>query len=501
MKRKKHLFRVLIVCLVLFTLNVQAQGTKEKPNVIVILTDDQGFADVGFQNLPASLQVYTPNLDALAASGTVFKNGYSSYAVCGPSRAGLLTGRNPSRFGMEVNDVYVSTDEIIIPRAIEAQGYTSGAFGKWHVGNTPGTLPLDRGFDFYYGDIEKQKDYHMRIVSDPPCWTDGTRSPGENGRYITDAYTDQTITFIEDNKDNPFFAYVAYNAPHSPFLTTRQLLERVVAERPDWAPVYERMKLETRKWNGDNYNLGKYNTPDMDKEIRRLAYISMLLAADDGVGKIIQILDDNNLRENTLIFYLSDNGAGPDNSLGGINLPLRDGKNAVFDGGVRVPFVMSWPGVIEQGVDNNLIVSALDIFATTVELSGGQVPNDRVIDGVNLIPYLTGEQDGQPHEALFWRRSGFHALRSGDFKIWQASASPSLYDIQNEIEEQTNLAKKQPDLVEELVNLYEELIADLPEPLSNDMDGDGIKDISDRCLNTPKRESVDDEGCSASQRL
>lgn len=480
MKKLNILFCFLIF-LFLISLKAYCINT-DQPNVIVIVTDDQGYADAGFQNLPASSQVFTPNIDNLAQSGIVFKNAYVAVSTCSPSRASLLTGRSATRFGVEDNGRYADTTEVIIPKAIASQGYATGAFGKWHLGQCPGTTPTGRGFDHYYGDMEKNKDYFMSVVSDPPCWKDGTKSPGENGRYITDAYTDEAITFIENNKDKPFFAYVAYNAPHSPFKTTRQLLDRVVEARPEWAPVYERMKNETDKWNGDNYNFGKFKGTDLDQDALRLTYISMLLAADDGVGKIIETLEQNNLREKTLIFYLSDNGAALSrpNDLGGVNLPLRSGKGSVYDGGVRVPYVMSWPGVITPGVDNERIVSSMDIFSTTVELAGASIPNDRVIDGVNLIPYLTGEKQGQPHEALFFRRKDRNSwsIRQGDFK-WvyngKTNEEPEgggLYDIQNDISESVELSDSHVDIKNELSALFYELTKDLPEPKPSI--GDGI---------------------------
>ncbi|WP_027138661.1 sulfatase-like hydrolase/transferase [Gaetbulibacter saemankumensis] len=480
---KKHIITTfklsILICFLFGIINkIIAQNSREKPNVVVIITDDQGYADVGFQNLPASTQVLTPNLDRLAKSGVIFKNGYVAFSTCSPSRASLLTGRSSSRFGVEDNDRYIDSTELIIPRAIASEGYISGAFGKWHIGREPGTTPLDRGFDYYYGDLIKNKDYFMRVVPDPPCWLNGKRSPGENGRYITDAYTDEAITFIEKNKNEAFFAYIAYNAPHSPFLTTRQLVERVVSERPEWAPIYERMKKETKKWNGNRYSFGKFLIKDLDPDILRLCYISMLLAADDGVGKILDTLEKNNLRENTLIFYLSDNGAAlaRPNDLGGVNLPLRNGKGSVYDGGIRVPFVMSWPGVLKPAINNELIVSSMDIFSTTIALSGAQTPDDRIIDGVNIIPYLTGKKKGQAHSSLFFRRAdrNFWSIRQGNYK-WvykdkknMKSPKPNkgeLYDIQNDISESRDLSQKLNSKRDELSKLYKQLTKDLPKPL------------------------------------
>jgi len=481
---KKHIANLFIISVLTFleigiSNKIIAQTIKERPNVIVIITDDQGYADVGFQNLPASSQVLTPNLDRLAGSGIVFKNGYVAFSTCSPSRASLLTGRSSSRFGVEDNDRYVDSTEIIIPRAISSQGYISGAFGKWHIGREPGTTPLSRGFDYYYGDMVKNKDYFMKVVPDPPCWINGTKSPREYGRYITDAYTDEAITFIENNKNRPFFAYIAYNAPHSPFLTTRQLVERVIDARPEWGPVYQRMKKESKKWKGDQYYFGQFLIEDLDEDILRLCYISMLLAADDGVGKIIDTLEKYDLRENTLIFYLSDNGAAlaRPKDLGGVNLPLRGGKGSVYDGGVRVPYVMSWPGMLKPGINNEMIVSSMDIFSTTVELAGGQIPSDRIIDGVNLIPYLTGEKKEQPHETLFFRRAdrNLWSIRLGDHKLVYGGKNKSLaeqnhkgdglYDIQNDISESVDLSKELSSKKDELSKLYKELTKGFPKPL------------------------------------
>jgi arylsulfatase A-like enzyme len=451
--------------------------THEKPNVIVIILDDQGYADVGFQQLPASSQVLTPNLDKLSESGISFTNAYVASSTCAPSRASLLTGRSSSRFGVEENGTSgPPVTEIIIPKLINNLGYRTGAFGKWHLGTAEGMLPKDRGFDYYWGDIGYEKDLLMRKISQPPCWASNPKSYNET--YISDAYTDELVAFIERNKEQPFFAYLAHNVPHSPFQTTRDLLERIVAERPEWTPVYERMKLETHKWKGDKYNFGKFKGLDLDQEILRLTYISMLLSADDSVGKIVETLEKYHLRENTLIFYLSDNGAAlaRPNDLGGVNLPLRSGKGSVYDGGVRVPFVMSWPGTLKQGAKSEMMISSLDIFSTTVELAGGTVPIDRVIDGVNLIPYLTGTKDGEPHKALFFRRKdrGFWAIRSGDYK-WVYSKSKKanarepkeggLYQVGVDWTEVNDLSADSPEKRKNLAKMFEQLTKDLPEPL------------------------------------
>ena len=479
----KKIFLNNIISAVLLILLAGNGITAEKPNVIVIITDDQGYADAGFQNLPASKEVLTPQLDRLAASGMVFKNAYVAFSTCGPSRASLMTGRSGSRFGVEENSVHPPVSEIFIPRALKAQGYVTAAFGKWHLGTEKGEDPSGRGFDYYYGDIPKQKDYFMKKLEEPPCWKSGIEKPRAYGKYVTDAYTDEAVQFIKRNKDKPFFTYVAYNAPHSPFRTYESLVKRVVEKRPRWKPVYERMKAQGKF---PAYDFGKFKGDDLDQEIIRLCYLSMLLAADDGVGKIIDTLDELNLRKKTLIFYLSDNGAALSrpNDLGGVNLPLRSGKGSVYEGGCRVPFVMSWPGTIPQGTDNGLLVSSMDIFSTAVELSGGQIPQSVKIDGVNLIPFVTGKSSEKPHEYLFFRRKGRNAwsLRSGNYKwVWnpgkkkdrdnkdpflgpEQNPSGGLYDVQNNMSEDKDLSAKFPEMKKSIQEIYNQINKELPEP-------------------------------------
>ncbi len=399
-----------------------------RPNVIVILTDDQGYADAGFQGFPTSRQVLTPNIDRLAREGITFRNGYVAFSTCGPSRHSLLTGRSASRYGIEENGFYAPASEIIIPRAIKESGYATAMFGKWHLGpdddRTGELSPTGRGFDTAY--LTSSQDFFMKKTPHPKSWKSGGMR--DYGPYVTDAITDEAIAFIQQNKTKPFFAYIAHHAPHSPFCSKEPLMRRIVQHAPEYKAAFERMKTHTsakgRKasYHAPDFDFGNFKGTDLDQELLRLTYLSMLLAVDDGVGRILDTLKQEGLRENTLIFYLSDNGgalARP-NDLGGVNLPLRGGKGGIFDGGVRVPFVMSWPGTLPQGVTNTkFVVSSMDIFSTTVELSGSKLPADRVIDGVNLLPYLTGKKNGNPHEVLFFRRQGDgnFAIRSGDHKL------------------------------------------------------------------------------------
>ncbi len=462
----------LPVFLFLLLLGVSVPGA-EQPNVIVLLTDDQGYADAGFQSYPASRQALTPNLDRLAREGIVFRNGYVACSTCGPSRQARLTGRVGSRFGVEENDYFAPASEIMIPRALENTGYVTAMFGKWHCGETEEFLPRGRGFDYAYP--TSKTDFFMK------------RTP-----YVTDALTDSLLAFIRKHRDKPFFAYLAHHAPHSPFCTKDSLMQRIVDHAPEYADAFERRKTHRSArgrraaYDPPNFDFGNFKGTDLDQELLRLTYLSMLLAVDDGVGEILDLLEKEGLREKTLIFYLSDNGAAlaRPNDLGGVNLPLRSGKGSVFDGGVRVPFVMSWPGVLDQGnVNTDAVVSAMDIFTTTVELAGGTLPTDRIIDGVNLIPFLTGEKEGNPHEVLFFRRQGDgnFAIRNGDYKLTSVPfrrkeeregrnredfpEGGRFYHIQTDLEETQDLSQKLGAKKEATRRLYERLTRDLPDAL------------------------------------
>ncbi|WP_298238966.1 sulfatase-like hydrolase/transferase [uncultured Algibacter sp.] len=526
MLNKKHIILSTLLLLVAF-FNAKAQGLPENPNVVVILTDDQGYADFGFHDdteFPASADVLTPNLDALATGGIYFRNGYAANATCGPSRASLLTGRSCSRFGMEGNDNWANGDtgpldtEIFLPKLLENTAYVSGAIGKWHLGTASNDLrPIGRGFNYYWGNDEYTtepegtalgyyKDYRMQRagLELPPCWVSQGGAPAEfdipdYGKYLTDAVTDEARSFIKRNKNNPFFAYVAYHAPHSPFQVKEATIQRIVAHKPSLQTVYDRLLTYTDMWSGTGgerlFDHKEYRKNEIEAagktvaevednltEELRLLYLAMLLKVDDGVGDIMQTLEDENLLDNTLIIYLSDNGGALERPVdfGCVNLPLRDGKGSIYDGGNRVPFVMNWKNVLPAGQESDLMVSAMDIFTTTAELAGVDLPSDRVIDGVNLIPYLIGDKQGEvAHEYLFFRRTNdnIYAIRTGDEKLVRNINEQSgknrvhtiggdLYDIQNDITELnpiTDTSRK-----DELQTLYDTYVKDLPPPVTFD---------------------------------
>ncbi len=420
------------------------------PNIIVIMTDDQGYADAGFQG---SKDLRTPHMDALAESGVVFTDAYVTYPVCGPSRAGFITGRYPQRFGFERNPQYRPDDpEMGLPLSEDTMadllakaGYTSAIIGKWHLGAHPDLHPLNRGFDFFYGHLGGGKHYFQEhlTIRDPMSirnegqsyrtWIQRDFEPEKFEGYLTDRFSDEAVRFIAENKEQPFFLFLSYNAPHTPMQAPEEYLERF---------------------------------PDIENPLRRI-YAAMLSAVDDGVGRILAKLDDLELRENTMIFFLSDNG-GPTDANASDNRPLRGYKSDVYDGGWRVPFVFSWPGTVEGGKRFHGITSAMDILGTAAAVIGLEIAEERPLDGVNLLPYLSGEKEGAPHEVIYLRKFDQQrfAVRQGDYKlvIPYREQSPHLFNLRRDIGETRDLADKHPDILAEIDRMRLSWDAELIEP-------------------------------------
>ncbi len=411
---------------------------QDPPNLIVILVDDLGYADTGFNG---TTDLATPHLDQLAAQGVVCTNAYVTYAVCGPSRAGLITGRYQDRFGANLNPTAnpavpnngVPTSEQNIAELLAPVGYTSAAVGKWHLGTHPDLRPLERGFDHFFGFLAGGLDYFpenltlhdLSEVNGAWAWhrTKLVRgdTPIENNTWRTDYLTEELSAeadaFLRDhhttNPDDPFFLYLAYNAPHTPMQARQRDLDRF---------------------------------PHITDN-RRKTYAAMVATVDDGVGMLLDTLNELDLDEDTLIVFLSDNGGATNN--GSINAPLRGHKSDFFDGGLRVPFVVRWPGVLPAGTRYDHPVSALDIAATIVDLADAPVAPERPLDGVNLVPYLTGDNTDRPHEALYWYmiERGRLAARIGDLKFIQLEdgTPPMLFDLAADVGEATNLHNARPD--------------------------------------------------------
>jgi len=416
-----------------------------RPNIIVILTDDMGSADVGFQGCK---DIPTPNLDSLARTGVRCEAGYVSHPFCSPTRAGLMTGRYQQRFGHENNPVYDPKDtglglplgEVTLPQVLKQAGYVTGMVGKWHLGAAPHFHPLKRGFDEYYGFVGGGHDYFKAAAEGEareyliPIESNG--KPAALTEYLTDALSGAAAAMVRRHRDRPFFLYLAYNAPHTPLQAPEKYL-------------------------------GRFASID---DPRRRSYAAMVSAVDDGVGLVLAALRETGLERDTLIFFLSDNG-GPvgQASNGSSNAPLANGKGSVFEGGIRVPFVVRWPSRLPAGAVYSEPVICLDILPTAAAAAGAAMPAGRGIDGVNLLPHLAGENRAPPHETLFWRAGGgaAWAVRTGRYKLLKraAGAEPALYDLETDIGEWADLAAAQPERVRQMQKRYDDWNGGLVAPL------------------------------------
>ncbi|REL28266.1 DUF229 domain-containing protein [Thalassotalea euphylliae] len=404
---------------------------KEKPNILVIMSDDAGYSDIGFSgNRLNKANFQTPNLDKLAASGVVFEQGYVSASVCSPSRAGMLTGRYQQRFGHEYNlpvrpepgDVEeysgLNVEELTIGDHLKAAGYNTGIIGKWHLGKASQFHPNSRGFDHFYGLLGGSRSYWEGDGQDTDyrrIYRNKTAEKYEG--YLTDVLTDEAINFIDQSKEKPFFLFLSHTAVHAPMEAKAEYLKQ-----------FSHIK---------------------DTQRRTLA--AMTLSLDESVGKVMTALKEKNLLDNTLIVFLNDNG-GPSDANFSSNLPLVGIKGTLAEGGVRVPFTMSWPGKIKPDTYYDNPISALDILPTALAVASADKQGNKRLDGVNLMPFISGEETSTPHKTLYWKRAGFAAVRDGDFKLIRFPDRPAvLYNIKQDPYESKNLADDNPPIVNKLL--------------------------------------------------
>ena len=433
----KFLAAFLLACL---TLIVNAQSmllAAQKPNIIVIVGDDMGYADLGVHGCK---DIPTPNLAALAAAGARFTNGYVSGPYCSPTRAGLLTGRYQTRFGHEFNpggrdgaEAGLPLTEKTLADRLKAAGYHTAMVGKWHLGNGEMFHPLSRGFDEFFGFLAGGHSYFPG--NGAPILRG--REPVEEKAYLTDAFTREAVDFLgrQAQSDKPFLLYLAYNAVHTPMHADDARLEKFAA------------------------------IPDK----KRRTYAAMMSAMDDGVGAVRAKLDETGLAENTLVFFISDNG-GPTmrgtTTNASSNAPLRGSKRTTLEGGVRVPFFVAWPGRISPGTVYENPVIQLDIFSTAIAAAGIPPQRDWRVEGVDLAPYLSGAKSEPPHDALYWRFGRQMAIRKGDWKLiaydpvvdgGTGKATPQkLYNLAKDVGELHDLIADYPEKARELQAAWDE---------------------------------------------
>lgn len=414
--------------LLVFLVVGQWCSAQNKPNIVFILADDAGYADFGFQG---SKDFKTPYLDELAKESVRCTQAYVSAAVCGPSRAGFLTGKYQQRFGFEENNVpgYMSTsgitgddmglplDQRTIANELRQQGYTTAIFGKWHMGNADRFHPTNRGFDEFYGFRGGARsfmpyDETNKIDKNENRLEQGFGNYLEHKGYLTDVLADRTNQFIAQNKDRPFFIYLSFNAVHTPMQATTEDLDQF---------------------------------PNLIGKRKQLA--AMTLAMDRACGKVYDQLKKLDLLDNTVIVFTNDNG-GPSDANASLNKPLSGTKANHLEGGIRVPFLISWKGILQGNTTYDYPISLLDMYPTFSTIAGVEAAGLKGLDGVDILPFFKKNKSGRPHETLYWKKENRAAIRELDWKLIRYPDRPAeLYDVSKDTAEEYDLALQYPNRV------------------------------------------------------
>ena len=445
------------------------------PNIILILADDMGFNDLSLYNGGAGDgSLMTPNIDALGQEGVIFDNGYAANAVCAPSRASILTGRYSTRFGFEftpfpaigvtiakwiqeiddpelkafidtelasemddITDKGMPSEQVTLAEVLKEAGYYTAHIGKWHLGQIEGSHPLDQGFMdslMMMGGLYLPEDDPKVVNSkidhsiDKMVWATGRFAASFNKSglyepksYLTDYYTDNSMQVIENNQHRPFFLYLSHWAIHNPLQSLKEDYEKHI--------------------DHGNHNLGVYS--------------GMIEALDRSIGRIVKRLEDLDLSENTLIIFTSDNGGASYIELPDVNKPYRGWKLTHFEGGMHIPFMAKWPSKIKKGTRFKHPIHHIDIFHTAIAAAGADLPTDRKLDGVDLLPYVQGRNNEIPHKTLFWREGHHQTVLHNGWKLIKSGRINKkwLFNLNEDPLEKINLAKKEAEKISELENL------------------------------------------------
>jgi arylsulfatase A-like enzyme len=396
-----------------------------KPTIVLIVADDLGYGELTVQGFEKDIP--TPNIDAIAAHGVRFTQGYVSAPLCSPTRAGLATGRYQQRFGHEFNPgpqenasstFGLPRSETMLAERMKSLGYTTGMVGKWHLGFKPELTPPQRGFDAFFGFLGGA---HAYLPGPRGASIYRGNTPVVEKEYLTDAFAREAVAFIDQHRNEPFFLYLPFNAVHAPLQAPEKYLSRF---------------------------------PDI-KDQKRRTFAAMTAAMDDAVGRVMGTLDELKLTGQTLVVFISDNG-GPTPTTSSGNGPLRGFKGQMWEGGIRIPLMMQWPGRLPAGKVYDQPVISLDVHPTILAATGAAMSPDWKLDGVDLMPFLTGSAAGRPHETLYWRMGEKHAIRDGDWKVTaEPGTPPGLFNLAQDVGEKTDLSSKNPEKMKELVAKYD----------------------------------------------
>jgi arylsulfatase A len=440
---------LLAACLAPAIVPVRAEEEVKRPNILLIVSDDQGYHDLGCYG---STEIKTPHLDRLARGGVKLTSFYVAWSACTPSRAALLTGRYPQRNGtydMIRNDMVdyghrytpeeyavspervLGTDvrEVFISDVLSQAGYTNGCYGKWDGGQLKRFLPLQRGFDSFYGFTNTGIDYftHERYFI-PSMYRDNTPTTEDKGTYCTYLFQREAVKFIKENHDKPFFLYVPFNAPHGSSSLDPAIRGTVQAP--------------------EKY-LAMYPEGETKREQRRRGYLAATTCMDDAIGEMLDLLDEYDIADNTLVIFFSDNGG----SGAADNAPLKGRKSTMWEGGLRVPCIVRYPGRIPAGATSDEFLTSLEVFPTLVKAAGAQPPKDVILDGFDMLPVLAGRHSSSRRE-MFWQRRGDKAARVDNWKWVDSGRGVGLFNLAEDIGEEHDLSKSKPEVLQRVKSRF-----------------------------------------------
>jgi arylsulfatase A len=449
----------MFLVIVLMTFIGSSAAADQPPNVVLIVSDDQGYNDLGVNNP----EVMTPALDRLAREGVRLTSFYVAWPACTPSRAALLTGRYPQRNGVydmirneapDFGHKYsaaeyevtferiggMDTREILLPAGLKTAGYRSGIYGKWDLGTLQRYLPLQKGFDDFYGFVNTGIDYFTHERYGVPSMYDGNEpTTKDKGTYCTDLFRDRGVEFLRANRDKPFLLYLPFNAPHSAS-NLDSVIRSSAQGPPEFKAKFPHLKDDTQP--GQRY--GKealIATPSK----RKLEYLSALASMDAAIGRVLDTLDELKLADNTLVLFFSDNGGSGQAS----NTPLRGNKAQMFEGGIRVCALARYPGKIKPGSVNNEFLTSLEVFPTLTKLCGATNPAGVKLDGFDMLPILTGAAKSSRTD-MYWQRQDHSAARVGDWKWIRLGKKEMLFNLATDVGEKTDLINSEPAKAAEL---------------------------------------------------
>ena len=437
----------LLAASIAILLSAVSVGTGAPPNVLLIVSDDQGYHDLGCYG---NAEIKTPHLDRLAKEGVRLTDFYVTWPACTPSRGSLLTGRYPQRHGVydmirneapDYGKKYTAaeyavtfervggmdTREVLLAKALKPGGYASAIYGKWDLGIHKRFLPLARGFDDFYGFVNTGIDYftHERYGV-PSMYRNNCLTEEDKGTYCTYLFQREAVRFLRQNKDRPFFLYVPFNAPHNSSNLDPAIRHGVQA--PDkYLAMYPLSTKATKKAK------------------RRQGYLAATTCMDDSIGELLDLLDQFKLADNTIVIFFSDNGGS---SLAD-NTPLRGHKGQMFEGGIRVPCLVRWPGHVPEGTVSDEFLTSLELFPTALKAAGVELPKGVVLDGFDMLPILQGKAKS-PRQEMFWQRRSDRAARVGQWKWVDSAKGSGLFDLSSDIGEKHDLSAEKPETLKML---------------------------------------------------